>query len=330
MYPKASYAQKGRFTFCGAASLAKGRNMDNERIRHDRSARGIEKALKALAHNKPQFENIITAFGPMLLAKAIFKETHPLSEDLKAHSFPLDQNRFSAGEPLFATMGVVDFHEALPLAAEALLPVMKTALKGISRDLEKIEKAFSTDMINTHEWIQAFVIDDQDHLKREADLTGSSFEIFKFALGQLVKPFMEMQATMFAPLTHGIQWLHGYCPICGSHAAIAGLVGEGGKRWLQCAVCEHEWRFNRHTCPRCNDTDHSSHEYFFDENSPVRAQERVDVCNKCNSYLLTMDLRQRIDPVCMEVTSMGMVPLDILAQEKGYIPMAATPWNSLK
>jgi len=43
-----------------------------------------------------------------------------------------------------------------------------------------------------------------------------------------------------------------------------------------------------------------------------------------------MDLRQKMDPFNMEVAAMGMVALDILAQEKGFSPLAATPWNCLK
>lgn len=304
--------------------------MNNERIRHDRSIGGIEKALKTLVENKPALENIITAFGPILLAKTAFKEDYPLPESLKDQSFPFDQNRFSQGEPLFANMGLIDFHGDFKVVAARLLPPMKKAFKAISEDLEKIEQGFLTTGIDSSECVRAFVDDNGEILKKQAHEIGASFNIFKFVLGQLAKPFMEMQAAIFAPLTEGHQWLHGYCPICGSYAAIAGLVGEGGKRWLQCATCDHEWRFNRHTCPKCNNSDHSKHEYLFDTNSPVKAQERVDVCNECNSYLLTVDLRQRIDPVNMDVAAMGMVPLDILAQEKGYAPLAATPWNALK
>jgi len=69
--------------------------------------------------------------------------------------------------------------------------------------------------------------------------------------------------------------------------------------------------------------------HFFDQDNPAQSGERVDVCKACNSYFLTIDLRQRIDPVNMDVAAMGMIALDILAQEKGYSPLAATPWNLL-
>ncbi|MCP4119197.1 MAG: formate dehydrogenase accessory protein FdhE [Desulfobacteraceae bacterium] len=304
--------------------------MSKERIRHDRSAGGIEKALENLAANKPELENVVKAFGPLLLAKAAFKEECPLPESVKEESFDFDSAGFAQGEPLFASIGMIDFQDDFEGVIPRLLPPMKTAFVGIREDLEKMEKGFSDHVIDTRECVRAFMNDQQEILEKQAGQMGASIQVFQFVLGQLVKPFMEMQAEVFAPLTEGQQWLHGYCPVCGSHAAVAGLAGEGGKRWLQCANCSHEWRFNRHTCPRCSDNDHTKHEYFFDRNSPVKAGERVDVCKECRSYLLTIDLRERIDPVNMDVAAMGMIPLDMLAQQKGYAPLASTPWNALK
>jgi len=303
--------------------------MTQERIRHDQSVKGIEKALETLAARKPAFETIVDAFGPLLLAKAAFKESYSLPDNLNTESLPFDENRFSQGEPLFTSIGLMDFHEDLTLAAQALLPPMKKTFKGIGQEIEKIEKGILTPGFDARECVRDF-LDHPDALKKQADEMDVPVDIFKFVLGQLIKPFMEIQAPVFAALTEGHQWLHGYCPVCGSNAAMAGLAGEGGKRWLQCANCAHEWRFNRHTCPGCDDKDHTHHEYFFDENSPVKAGERVDVCKACNTYILTMDLRQKNDPFNMEVAAMGMVALDLLAQEKGFSPLAATPWNCLK
>ena len=303
--------------------------MLNEQIRHEKSPIGIEKALENLCKTKPQLENIARAFGPLLLAKAAFKEECHQLQRLEKEELTMDAHRFSQGEPLFAHMGLIDFNEDLPAAAKCLLPPMKQAFKGIVKEIEKMDQYLSTTSIDTGESIHALVNDNQKILNEQAEKIGISAPVFTFILGQLAKPFLEMQSPIFAPLTEGHQWLHGYCPVCGSHAAMAGLVGEGGKRWLQCSLCNHEWRFNRNTCPRCNDSNHENQEYFFDKDSPLGAAERVDLCNKCKSYLLTIDLRQKTDPVNMEIAAMGMIPLNILAQEKGYTPTAATPWNSL-
>jgi len=302
---------------------------NDERIRHERSAKGIEKALQSLAENKPELETVVSTFGPLLIAKAQFKKDFPLPETIKDDAPPFDLDRFTKGEPLFATMGLMDFHEEFKNAGQRLLPPMAKAFEGIREALKKIENQFLKEDMDTREWVMAFLNDDTEKLNELATLTDTPLEILRFVLGELIKPFMEMQASIFAPLTQDHQWLHGYCPICGSYAAISGLVGEGGKRWFQCAACAHEWRFNRHTCPRCNDKEPDNHEYFFDQDNPAQSGERVDVCKACNSYFLTIDLRQRIDPVNMDVAAMGMIALDILAQEKGYSPLAATPWNLL-
>jgi FdhE protein len=303
--------------------------MNKERIRHDNSAQGIQKALDALILAKPELENIINCFGPLLVAKAAFKEACSLPEELKDHALSLNSDRFAKGEPLLTDIGLVDFHEDFKLAAQKLLPPMETAFVGIKEDIQKIAQGFADDSIDPRECVQAFVGGTSQALEKTATTIGTTPEIFNFIISQVAKPFMEMQSASLAPLIAGQQWLRGYCPICGSYAAIAGLVGEGGKRWLQCATCCHEWRFDRHTCPKCNDSDHTKHDYFFDKDSPAKAQERVDECHACKSYLLTKDLREHTDPVNMEVAALGMVSLDIRAQEKGYMPLASTLWNSL-
>ena len=61
-----------------------------------------------------------------------------------------------------------------------------------------------------------------------------------------------------------------------------------------------------------------------------RTENGVSVCKLCNTYLLTIDLRQSIDPVNMDVAAMGMIELEIQAREKGYSPQAETLWNLMK
>ena len=183
--------------------------MTQERIRHDQSVKGIEKALETLAAKKPAFETIVAAFGPLLLAKAAFKESYLLPDNLNTQSLPFDENRFSQGEPLFTSIGLMDFHEDLTLAAQALLPPMKKTFKGIGQEIEKIEKIekrILTPGFDTRKCVRDFLYH-PDALKKQTDEMDLPFDIFKFVLGQLIKPFMEIQAPVFAPLTEGHQWL---------------------------------------------------------------------------------------------------------------------------
>jgi len=302
---------------------------DKERIRHEKSPEGIQDALDALAARKPALATLVEAFGPLLVAKAKVRENLSVPKVAASEVPDFDPVRFSQGAPLFTLTGLMDFHPEFKAAARAILPPMAEAFPGIQKDVDTLAKKIGDDQIEPRECVRAFVDNDEKKIDGLAEAAGIPVQVFKFALAQNAGPFLEVQAKALAPLIGDHQWLHGYCPVCGSFAAVAGLIGEGGKRWLQCPTCAHEWRFNRNTCPKCDNKDHDTLEYFFDQNNPVKAGERVNICKACNTYLLTIDLRQNIDPVNMDVAAMGMIGLDIQAREKGYCPLVATFWNSL-
>ena len=302
----------------------------NERICHEKTPKGIQTALDALAMRKPALSSLVSAFGPVLVAKA--EVTARLSEnEIEKPDLPeSDWVRFSKGVHLFAITGLMDFHQEFKQAAHMLLPPMAEAFPDIRSDIEAIENNIADNSLDADECVQAFVENNTRKINAFAARTGTEPDIFRFALAQIAQPFKEIQARAFSSLLEDHPWPHGHCPMCGSFPVIAGLIGEGGNRWLQCSVCSHEWRFRRHTCPRCENNDDDSLEYVFDQDSPVKEEERVNVCKVCNTYLLTIDLRRHIDPVNMDVAAMGMIGLEVQAQEKGYSPQAATLWNSME
>lgn len=302
---------------------------ENERICHEKTPKGIQAALDTLVERKPGFSSFVSAFGPVLVAKA--ELTALLSENQvdKPDLSELDLGRFSKGVHLFAITGLMDFHQTFQQAAQMILPPMAEAFPDSGPDIEAIKNNIADNSLDAEMCVQAFVANNMRTIDALAARSGTSPDIFRFTLAQIAQPFKEIQARAFSPLIEDHQWRHGHCPMCGAFPGIAGLVGEGGKRWLQCSVCAHEWRFSRNTCPRCENKDHDLFEYVFDPHSPVEDKERVDVCKVCNTYILTIDLAQSIDPVNMDVAAMGMNELDIQAREKGYFPQAETLWHSL-
>lgn len=77
------------------------------------------------------------------------------------------------------------------------------------------------------------------------------------------------------------RWLKEYCPLCGGKPGMAYIDGEG-RRFLQCANCNMEWRFNRVICPFC--LEESGNYSLFEVKSK---NVRVEYCNKCRSYIKT-------------------------------------------
>ena len=58
-----------------------------------------------------------------------------------------------------------------------------------------------------------------------------------------------------------------------------------------------------------------------------RAYERAEMCHQCKRYLAGIDLRKYPYEFIPEVAVAGMMYLDVLAQEKGFLPMADSAWT---
>ena len=77
-------------------------------------------------------------------------------------------------------------------------------------------------------------------------------------------------------------------------------------------------------CPFCENEDPEKSEFCFVED---RAHERAEICHNCKRYIAGIDLRKYPYEFVPEVAVAGMMYLDVLAQEKGYLPMADSAWT---
>jgi FdhE protein len=109
-------------------------------------------------------------------------------------------------------------------------------------------------------------------------------------------------------------WHEGYCPVCGSRAAMAELSGEEGHRFLCCSTCAFRWPFLRLKCPYCGNEETDKLSYFTVGEGPYR----VDTCNACSRYIKTRDSRKGHDDVPMEIEEMATIHLDLLAVREGF------------
>lgn len=116
-----------------------------------------------------------------------------------------------------------------------------------------------------------------------------------------------------------------HCPICGGLPQLGFIVGTGddlvtAPRRLQCARCGHAWVFQRMTCAACGETAHTRLPIYSEtERFP---HVRVDACETCGRYLLTVDLRKDARAV-PAVDELAAVPLDLYAQERGMRKIVA-------
>ena len=124
----------------------------------------------------------------------------------------------------------------------------------------------------------------------------------------------------------------GRCPDCGALPQLSWTAPSGdplvaGRRHLLCSRCHRSWTAAR-CCPSCGERD-GARLPVFGERAPagvlddaggvgeaVLPQLRIESCERCNSYLVHVDLT-RDHGALPEVDELAAIPLDLYAQERG-------------
>jgi formate dehydrogenase accessory protein FdhE len=114
------------------------------------------------------------------------------------------------------------------------------------------------------------------------------------------------------------------CPRCGGLPQLAVFADSGealvtSQRKLVCSRCANEWVTSRMTCASCGETAGAKMPILSDVDQ--FPQLRIDACEMCRSYLITVDLRK--DPRAVPlVDELAALPLDLAAAERGYTKIA--------
>lgn len=136
-------------------------------------------------------------------------------------------------------------------------------------------------------------------------------------------PVLEARPELAAPL-RGDGEDERRCPACGGlpQLAVFAETSEAlvtGLRRLVCSRCATEWSYARLTCVSCRETNGTKMPILADESRLPHL--RVDACETCHSYLVTVDVRR--DPKAVPlVDEIAALPLDMLATERGYTKIA--------
>jgi formate dehydrogenase maturation protein FdhE len=133
---------------------------------------------------------------------------------------------------------------------------------------------------------------------------------------QSLRPFLIKHSQVRISLVKQDKWQRGYCPVCGGKPDISCLEKEVGALWLVCSRCDAKWRFRRLMCPNCGNQDANSTTFFIDDDEIYR----LYLCDKCHTYLKTVDLRKVKTQVFLPLERLLTLDIDRQGQEKGYRP----------
>jgi formate dehydrogenase accessory protein FdhE len=114
-------------------------------------------------------------------------------------------------------------------------------------------------------------------------------------------------------------YAHSLCPFCDRKPALGVLrqLGDGARRNLVCGFCLCEWEFRRIVCAGCGQEDQAKLPVYTAEQF---SHVRVECCDACHIYVKSIDLTKNglAEPLVDELAS---VPLDLWAQEHGYVKL---------
>jgi FdhE protein len=290
--------------------------------------------MDSLTERKPSLKEILNAFRGVMIAGADLRAE--LASLPAPRVAPPDLARLSAGVPLLYD---AEFIEDVPLLTDGvkrMLIAVETAFPPLKQDADTLLSRVEEDANTPAAWLGILIRNEDDPLKGLAEQTGVSPEALRFSLEQAFKPFLQWLADGTAAHVEQMTWDKGYCPICGSYPDTSYLkkgeeeqeflVAHGGQRWLHCAWCSYEWRLHRIRCPYCDNEETESLEYLAAKETP---HEKVYVCHKCKKYLTCLDTSELIEKPPSDLIPFELLHLDIIAQKKGFTPLAWRHWNSM-
>lgn len=281
----------------------------------------LEKIIGEASRSHPHSRDLIHAFAPFLLERASLMDTLDLED---GRAMILDELQFKNGIPLLQQNDFSPVNDACELIALALLPPLGTGFPKLSTDLEKLRAGimerkvgFADLFVSSHEEAGRLI----ETWALHEDV---SAEAVRFAFTMIARVLLEKKARTLASLIKDSTWDKGYCPICGAAPMIAKIRDKIGTRHLYCSQCAHEWVFSRVLCPSCGCSKQKSMTYFFVDGD---SRESAFVCEECGRYLITMDKVSDLVHFDADISALSLVHLDVIMQEKGYLPMAACAWN---
>lgn len=268
--------------------------------------------IRELKRTKPELESLLDYYEAVLQAQRETKSSfHP---DLDGLDIELCRKRISEGLPLLKPEDIqVDWD---------LFGHLFDRISQISRQRAEIpNRIASWSTTSGNDTLLKGLLEDKALLEESADRAGVGLDVFAFFADQTLAPLLEMYAERLRGHIDDSAWLRGYCPVCGGEPLMGKLEQETGKRLLGCHLCRTEWVFKRLECPFCGNSDQEELRFFYDQEDAAFASKpvyRVEVCDRCQTYLKTVDTRERAKEVPLFVENLATIDLDLVAEREGF------------
>lgn len=281
----------------------------------------IEATINRIERDKPPLKAVANAFREVLVSRARLKAGMPAYQGPPLPS--PDPGQQSRGVPLLTREDLAGLADPWGETAAAALASLASAFPSIGAEAGRLREAFDAGRADLGRCLRALAVEGEDELEGTASRLDIPAPVLAFILGQMLKPFVEKRTAPLQALVRQLPWHRGYCPVCGSFPEMTWLQGEEGQRWLRCSLCGHQWQFDRMRCPHCEAQGQKKRLIYVEGCRHEYAETYAD----CRRYIVGVDLRERPKEPLTPASAIGLVHLDIMAQERGFTPVAVTAWN---
>lgn len=286
------------------------------------SVETLQGIMDRVIEKNPHNQVLIDAFRPVMIARARLLEKMTLK---KASLSAIDEIRFQGGVPLIRQQQLLSPEDPWEEMAASMIPAIKEGFPGIRDDMDRLQASREKIKGLVCGYIEAFPDHGEGVIDRWAADLQARPEGIALLLHQLIRIILEKRSQDAAKRIKDIGWTKGYCPVCGAFPTIALIEEKITRRWLHCSRCGHDWLFSRVICPYCDNEAQQGMDFFYVE---TRAQESAYTCSQCKRYLITLNWVSDLYDHDLDISAISLTHMDVIMQEKGFIPMMACEWNS--
>ena len=283
----------------------------------------IKNIIERAVEQNPQSSEILKAFEPIITRQ---RQLAAQSSFKRLDCSLIDKEKLKAGVPVSRQINLFLPEDSLKEIALSMASAVKEGMPQLAENIDQISDLIQEGKINPADYFKV----SPDGENKATDGWAKDLKISpsnaSFLMSLVSRVVLERRAKEITAALGEFDWEKGYCPICGSFPSIALIEEEGGKRFLHCSSCGHDWRFTRVICPYCEKEARKGMDYFYVEN---KTQESAFVCDKCKKYLVTLYRAGKVFARDMDISAISLIHMDMIMQEKGYEPMAICAWNVL-
>ncbi len=263
---------------------------------------GISEGVKELERQHPEWEPWLAVLQELLheIENPMWDSTVPVRADVQENKVPLLARATLTLEASSVERAVRRLLDIAYRSGTAKMATLKSASIATWDNLSLFKASLCLDF---------------DRVAEFAAGLGADSEAFEAVAALIPMPFLHACNRRWAGSV-AVNWIEGYCPICGSWPTFAEVRGIERNRYLRCGRCGGEWQAHCLFCPYCGTVDHKQLVSLVPEKNS--ANYSVEACNRCLGYIKTFTTLQPSSPAKVIIEDLATVDLDVAALEQGY------------